>query len=319
MIETTEQSAPPPPMFSVIVPVFNRAELVGDTIKSVLAQTCGDYELIVADDGSTDGTVDAVRTFGPRVQIFTQANKGEGGARNLGMSHARGEYLVFLDSDDLLLPWALETFAEIIGAHDQPALIYGAEAFFKDDERAKLTDTKRAPLHAEAFGSFLEAPARLFWRGVVGNVVRRDVAQAAGQFCEARLNALDIDYTLRCAAARGFVRIQEPLTLLIYHHPLNVSRDIGMNVGGIEHLIREEKAGHYPGGQLLKAARRSLVCRHARAQSVRAARAGQAAAAWRVYRSVFWWAVRLGRWPYVLGLPIVLLGGVVRKMFRKVV
>lgn len=97
--------------FSIVIPVYNRASLIGRALRSCLAQTFGDFEVVVVDDGSTDGSADAVRAFAdPRVRLLVhERNRGRGPARNTAMAVARGKWLVILDSDDELLPHALET------------------------------------------------------------------------------------------------------------------------------------------------------------------------------------------------------------------
>ncbi len=100
------------PRVSVIIPTFNRADLLPEAMRSVLAQTMSDLELIVVDDGSTDDTAAAVAPFlaaDARVQYRPQANQGVSAARNDGVRAAQGEYLAFLDSDDRYIPEALAT------------------------------------------------------------------------------------------------------------------------------------------------------------------------------------------------------------------
>jgi GT2 family glycosyltransferase len=93
------------PRFSVIIPAFNAATTVSSAIGSALAQTRQDLEVIVIDDGSSDATGEIVgRIADPRVRLITQSNRGLPAARNAGIAAARGEYVAFLDSDDLLLP-----------------------------------------------------------------------------------------------------------------------------------------------------------------------------------------------------------------------
>lgn len=103
--------APDSPYFSVIVPVYNRAALVGRALRSVLVQSFGDFEIVVVDDGSSDASVDAVKAVvDPRIRLIVhERNRGRCPARNTGMAASRGEWFVFLDSDDELLPDALET------------------------------------------------------------------------------------------------------------------------------------------------------------------------------------------------------------------
>ena len=107
------------PKITVLVPVYNRARHVGAAIDSVLAQTCDDYELLVVDDGSTDDSVARVRRYDdPRIRVIsTGRNLGIAAARNRGIDAARGEYLAFLDSDDLALPQRLERQARFLNTH----------------------------------------------------------------------------------------------------------------------------------------------------------------------------------------------------------
>jgi glycosyltransferase involved in cell wall biosynthesis len=93
---------------SVIIPTHDRAVLCRRAVASVLAQTHGDLEVIVVDDGSRDGTREAVEGMDPRVRYIWQENAGVAAARNRGMAAARGEFIALLDSDDLFLPWKIE-------------------------------------------------------------------------------------------------------------------------------------------------------------------------------------------------------------------
>ncbi len=92
-------------MFSIVIPLWNKRHTVADTIASVLGQSRQDFELIVVDDGSIDGSSDAVASFrDPRIRMLSQANAGPGPARNAGIEAARHDWIAFLDADDLWLP-----------------------------------------------------------------------------------------------------------------------------------------------------------------------------------------------------------------------
>src|SRR3712207_2443148 len=113
-------------LFSVVIPVYNRAALVGATLDSVLGQEFeGEFEVVVVDDGSTDETPAVLARYGERVRVLRQENAGPGAARNLGIRTARGEYVAFLDSDDLWFPWTLSTYAEIIESCARPSFVAG--------------------------------------------------------------------------------------------------------------------------------------------------------------------------------------------------
>jgi len=97
------------PFFSVVIPTCNRASVIGRAIGSVLSQTCQDFELIIVDDGSMDGTASAVAAFAdPRIRYLWQENRGGGAARNAGIDMATGRFVAPLDSDDEFLPQHLE-------------------------------------------------------------------------------------------------------------------------------------------------------------------------------------------------------------------
>jgi glycosyltransferase involved in cell wall biosynthesis len=91
-------------LISCIVPVFNGEKYLGKALESILNQTYRLLEVIVADDGSTDGTAAVVNAYGARVRYLKQSNRGPAAARNLGLSAARGDFVTFLDADDLWLP-----------------------------------------------------------------------------------------------------------------------------------------------------------------------------------------------------------------------
>jgi glycosyltransferase involved in cell wall biosynthesis len=97
-----------PPLVSVIIPCYNAARWVAQSIQSALDQTYAPIEIIVVDDGSTDASLDVIKSFGDKVVLVTGPNRGANHARNRGMALAQGEYLQFLDADDYLLPHKIE-------------------------------------------------------------------------------------------------------------------------------------------------------------------------------------------------------------------
>src|ERR1039457_3175804 len=120
--------------FSVLIPIYNRRKYIRQVIDSVLAQTFSSFEVIAIDDGSTDDSVEILKTYGDRITLIQQPNSGPEVARNTGAAVAQGGYLALLDSDYLLFPNALATYDRIIRACDSPALIVGANVNFEDGE-----------------------------------------------------------------------------------------------------------------------------------------------------------------------------------------
>jgi glycosyltransferase involved in cell wall biosynthesis len=104
------------PTVSVIIPNYNRAKLIGHTIENIWSQTLKSIEIIVVDDGSTDNSVDVIRSFGSKVTLICQANQGPGPARNAGLKIANGDYIQFFDSDDLCSLNKLENQAKALEA-----------------------------------------------------------------------------------------------------------------------------------------------------------------------------------------------------------
>ncbi len=118
---------------SVIIPTFNREDYVVQAIDSALEQRGHiSFEVIVVDDGSTDGTRERVASYGDRVKYVHTSNGGCAHARNVGMAHASGRYLTFLDSDDLLYPYALALEAAVLDAHPQLGMVYAEMSGFDD-------------------------------------------------------------------------------------------------------------------------------------------------------------------------------------------
>lgn len=105
-------------MISVVIPLYNKEASIAQSLKSVLSQEYDDYEVVIVDDGSTDGSVGVVEAMNdPHIRLIKQENGGPSKARNTGVKNAKGEWIYFIDADDELLPGALEFFAQNIEKH----------------------------------------------------------------------------------------------------------------------------------------------------------------------------------------------------------
>lgn len=111
--------------FSIIIPTFNYGRFVGRAVESALSQPGDDFEVLVVDDGSTDDTADVLRAFGDAVDYQRHENAGAAVARNRGARRARGEWLIFLDADDSLLPGAIEQFRSAVEQHPAARMVVG--------------------------------------------------------------------------------------------------------------------------------------------------------------------------------------------------
>ena len=118
---------------SVVIPTYNRGVLLAQAIDSVLQQTMDDFEIVVVDDGSTDDTSERITSCGEKVRYFPTRNGGPAHARNIGMRMARGEYIAFLDSDDLYYPFKLEVQARLLDLYPTIAMVYTEFSGFDDE------------------------------------------------------------------------------------------------------------------------------------------------------------------------------------------
>ncbi len=140
------------PRISAIIPVHNRAQYVVEAIRSVLAQTCPVGEIWAIDDGSTDGSADAIQQFGPPVRYHYQTNRGAAAARNQGVALATGELLAFLDSDDRWLPDKLALQLAAFEQNPALAMVFGHVRQFcspdlPPDQRPRMTAEVMAGYH----------------------------------------------------------------------------------------------------------------------------------------------------------------------------
>jgi glycosyltransferase involved in cell wall biosynthesis len=153
-------------LFSVIVPVYNTAAYLEDSIRSILAQTFADWELILADDGSTDGSAEICDAFAQkdaRIHVLHQKNAGVSAARNAAMDAARGTYFCYVDSDDRIKPGCLAALAEAIEQTHAEYLSFGFEYVCGEtSERRFVTESFYAPDKTALKQWFNDFYAKLF-------------------------------------------------------------------------------------------------------------------------------------------------------------
>jgi glycosyltransferase involved in cell wall biosynthesis len=193
------------------MPAYNVEPYVGDAIRSALAQTWADFELIVVDDGSRDGTAEIVKAMAredPRIQFLQQANRGLAGARNSAMRAARGEFFALLDSDDL---WEPEFLAEQLAVlRDRPDvdIVTGNGWCLGGAKHGQLARPYPDPRPVPELLSIIGDE----WSVFIMSVVRRRVYTAIGPFDEEMRSNEDYDFWLRAAVSGfTFARNDRPL------------------------------------------------------------------------------------------------------------
>ena len=184
------------PKVSVIIPCYNHARFVGEAIQSVLDQTFQDFEIIVVDDGSTDGSHDIVARMGSgRIHYHYQSNEGLAGARNTGIAHASGEFVAFLDSDDLFLPDKLSHQVQALDNQSELGLIAGG--YLLVDESGKpLAERRPWRYHPHLDVSTWLRDCPFIVNAVL---VRREWLERVGGFDPALRRVEDKDLWLRLA------------------------------------------------------------------------------------------------------------------------
>lgn len=213
------------PRFSVIMPLYNRGGTVGRAVQSVLDQTLQEFELIVVDDGSTDGGAEKVAAVSdPRVRLIRLAeNCGGNAARNTGIREARGAILSFLDSDDLYLPHKLETVARIFD--ERPDVDAVLDSFRSIERRDGGEKDCRNPSIDGSDAISKALFTRRLWKATPSISVRREAAIRAGLFDESLRRRQDFDFLARLARAAKMVSIPE-ITWLKAYAPDAITRDL---------------------------------------------------------------------------------------------
>jgi len=208
------------PLVSVIIPTYNCAEYVSEAIESMLAQTYRPLEVVVLDDGSTDGTRDRVAQFGDRVKYVYQENAGPSAARNAGIATSKGKIIALLDADDTCAPHRIERQMRVLMSHPDVGFVasdtrvtdingtltgkaWGAQVAIRDGERG---DVRGKPcegvdnafvLDADALRRYIEAPffapaTLLFDRGLFEEVGRYDESLWRGEDFDLMIRLLQV-------------------------------------------------------------------------------------------------------------------------------
>jgi len=203
------------PLVSVVIPTYNRADLICETINTVLQQTFRDFEVIVVDDGSTDGTDGVLEErYGTSIRLIRQANAGEGEARNAGIAQADGKYVAFLDSDDLWLPPKLESQIELLTSRPGLGWVYCDGISFSDGTRRPLRKFSR--VHAQYEGAIAELLLVHAFVPSPTPLVGRSLLEIAGPFWKSP-KAADWDMWLRLAELSEVGVVRDPLVRYRVH------------------------------------------------------------------------------------------------------
>lgn len=223
------------PAISIIIPTYNRANLIGKSINSVLNQTFKDFEIIIVDDGSTDNTENIVKNFDDRRirYIKNKRNKGACAARNAGIKIAKGKYIAFQDSDDEWLPEKLEKQIKFFRtAKSKIGIVYTAYWQIKNGNKIYMPPKRVKQRNGNIYKELLKS-------SFIGNqtiLLKKECFKKSGVFDENLPRLQDWDLVLRLAKYYDFKFIDDPLVLYHYNSD-SISTNYKMFSTAIERMI----------------------------------------------------------------------------------
>lgn len=233
-------SSPSQPLVSVVVPAYNYAHFIEQTLESLTQQTYERWECVVVDDGSSDETREVVERCAlrdSRVRYVWQENAKQAVARNNGIRNATGELFQFLDADDLIEPHKLERQVEYLARHPEVDIVYSGVRYFTSTADGELMQSRQysvwdngQPWMPEVSGRGCVLMDRLLRNNIMvvnSPLVRRSVVQAVGEFDVGLTPVEDWDYWTRCAAAGFYFHFEddEGVRALVRAHSRSESLD----------------------------------------------------------------------------------------------
>ncbi len=227
------------PFFSVVIPTYNRDKFIVDSVNSVLAQTFTYFELIVIDDGSTDDTERRLREVNDkRISYFYQDNSGVSIARNRGIKESRGEYIAFLDSDDIWKPEKLEITLKHISESPDIKIFHTNEIWYRN---GKLQNQKKKYRKPDGYAYYDSLPVCCI--GMSTSVVKKDLFDEIGMFDESMPACEDYDLWLRATCKYEVKLIEEPLIIKYGGRPDQLSSQPGLDKYRIQALEKMLDSG----------------------------------------------------------------------------
>jgi len=231
-----------------MMPAYNAAAFIGTAIESILAQTYPRWELVVVDDGSTDGTAAAARQFdNPRIRVVLQANQGEAAARNHALRLVQGEFLAFLDADDLFLPDHLQATVAYLQAHPMRGGVYTDGYYINTlgQRMEPLSSQRRGPFEGHIFEALVRA-SDVFGPPICTVLRRAEVARRGLTFDTDIVIGPDWDFLTRFAEEAEFGYLGQP-TVEYRVHATNITRTAGSERRRLSLIRCREKAIKLPG------------------------------------------------------------------------
>ena len=193
------------PKVSICIPTYNRKDYLQETLESIFAQTYKDYEIVIVDDGSTDGTEEMIRNLDFPVTYYWQENSGDAAARNKLVELAEGDYISFIDSDDLLMPDAIERMVNVLESEAGQAIVYGS--YLRIDENGRIYGKCKRKLYSGNIAPYLFQTILVH---TCGSMLPRRILENCSPFDTSLKVCSDYDLWLQLSLKYSFIALAEP-------------------------------------------------------------------------------------------------------------
>jgi glycosyltransferase involved in cell wall biosynthesis len=234
-------------LFSIIITSHSQAKFIGNAIDSALAQAYPDKEIVVIDDASSDGSQEILEKYGEAIRLIKLVkNVGASRARNVGIAMAEGDFLVFLDGDDVLLPRALDIYRKVLELK-RPHIILSRMLWFEGQIPNSSSEGTPENIDVVAYDSLLEKD-RPYRASASALVISRDVFTEVQGWTNEIFPMEDLDVLIKLLSSGLTVQILAPATVGYRIHAANTIHQVANCAGALRLIIQKEKRGGYPGG-----------------------------------------------------------------------
>jgi hypothetical protein len=246
------------PRFSIIITCHNQSAYIRDAVNSALEQGYEAKEIVVVDDASSDASPQILKGYGDKIRFAAfQTNQGATTSRNLGAAMATGEYFVFLDGDDVMLPWALDVYDRIVDIK-KPKIILSCMQWFETSlQHLQRTSVPRQVEFVEY--ELLIKRDRKYQAGGSAIVIERQVFGQVKGWTDQFFPLEDVDLLMKLGSSGPAVQILSPCTKGYRIHSNNVRDRVPAMVEGLHKVMEREKSGVYPGGANLRTERYAVL------------------------------------------------------------
>jgi glycosyltransferase involved in cell wall biosynthesis len=247
----------PASRFSIIITCHNQAKFIRDAVNSAMTQIHRAREIIIVDDASTDESAEMLKLFRNSTRLVTlPKNIGANAARNLGASHADGDYLVFLDGDDLLLPWALNTYETIASTREAKTIL--SRLLFFEGILPPASGQIPSEINFVEYENLIQKD-RTHRASASATVVERATFQKVGGWTDGLFHLDDLDIMMKLGVSGRCIQILSPATICYRVHARNTVNQVAPFIPAMRTLISKEKSGEYPGGARFRFARYAFL------------------------------------------------------------